>query len=111
MKDIKDILAISCFLFIDKDDFLMHLLHGILVEYDSIIALINSTPKPMEVEDVLSLLPSQELQIQIINMESLPVAHMTTPSAHSIDTYNKKEPNKFNENRPDFVRNNIDGVT
>lgn len=54
---------------VSNDDFILHLLQGIPMEYDSVIANVNCLPTSLDVEDVLAHWRNQKIWIQSMNTE------------------------------------------
>lgn len=90
-----------------NDDFVMHLLQGIPLEYDLVIANINSLPTSLGAEYALALLLSQEIRLKTMTDEPDPVVHaaettrkfdnsnMSRPPTESICTYTSRGNNNF----------------
>lgn len=88
---------------ISHENFVLKLLAGFLLEYDSVVANINSQKTLLDIEEVHALLLSQEIQIQ----QAFPVE--LTLATYLIDLQNKKGDN--NNNRKQTNGNNKGGNT
>lgn len=104
MKDIADNLTMAGY-HVSDDDFIMHLLQRLPLEYDAVVANINSFSGPLAIEDVQSLLLSQEIRLQQATIE-------VTPAAHVVEKFKRKEGHKSNwleNNSQDRGRSNMRG--
>ena len=74
LKDISDSLAMAGSA-VSDEDFIMQLLNGLPLEYDAVVANINSRDS-IELEEVQSLLMNQETRIQQATPDIVPVANI-----------------------------------
>ena len=73
--------------FVFDEDFILQLLSGLPLEYDAIIASINSSSTTMTIEEVQSLLLNQEMRIKHSTSSELSSAHVADKTKKP-DTHN-----------------------
>lgn len=67
------------------EDFILQLLFGLLLEYDVVVANLNSSPTLHSIAEVQSLLLNQEIQIQqfvVVELPSANVANKNKSDSH-----------------------------
>ena len=102
LKEIVDGLTLAGHI-ISNEDFVLQLLAGLPLEYDAVVAMVNSSHTTMEPEEVQSLLLSQESRIQQATPE-------VTVSANYADKSQQKNENSSNNRGFNNFANNRGGT-
>ncbi|KAI0523320.1 hypothetical protein KFK09_005715 [Dendrobium nobile] len=91
---------------VDVEDIIIHILNGLPSTYNSFKAAIRTYPLPMNLDNLYSLLCSEEINVnQELSKENSAVSSATALHAMSSIQSRNRPPRRFNKNRPTTVGN------